>query len=95
MSNQTKDRATPTARPIEFRGIKYATREARDEEGEPITIAEDALNEALYNNKTGNYKGNQREARLLDETIYGFAPVGILANCDDEELQTWVNNNLL
>lgn len=77
---------------ITLEGTKYPIRDLRlNEYAVDVKISSTSL-EAVIFDANGEY--TSREAQLLDELIFFYAPDDILTGASDEELGQYVNDNL-
>lgn len=77
---------------ITLEGTKYPIRDLRlNEYAVDVKISSTSL-EAVIFDANGEY--TSREAQLLDELIFFYAPDDILTGASDEELCQYVNDNL-
>ena len=77
---------------ITLEGTKYPIRDLRlNEYAVDVKISSTSL-EAVIFDANGEY--TSREAQLLDELIFFYAPDDILTGASDEELGLYVNDNL-
>ncbi len=77
---------------ITLEGTKYPIRDLRlNEYAVDVKISSTSL-EAVIFDANGEY--TSREAQLLDELIFFYAPDDIVSGASDEELGQYVNDNL-
>lgn len=77
---------------ITLEGTKYPIRDLRlNEYAVDVKISSTSL-EAVIFDANGEY--TSREAQLLDELIFFYAPDDIVTGASDEELGQYVNDNL-
>ena len=74
---------------IEYRGVKYPVREAKNALGETVTFSSSSLSKAVFPN--GEYYS--KVAQHLDEKIYSYGPDEVIETYSDEEFQKYIDEN--
>ena len=76
----------------DLKTTKFLLRELRLSEYEvDVCISSESLEKVLFDDE-GSY--TSREAQLLGETIFFYVPDDMLSNASDDELESYVTENL-
>ena len=80
------------AEDIIINGISYPVRELRLKEYElDVRVSTESLEEAVFD-ADGNY--TSRDAHLIDELVFFYAPDEMVKSAGDEELEQYIIDNL-